>query len=421
MKTISTEPRYGLTRGTCYLGTVAQAAMANIWPLLFVLLRKSFGLTYLQLATLISVIYIVRIGTDLLFSKAADKYGFRPFMTLAMGLTAGGFLLFAAMPLLTDQPYPGFIAAAVLFSVGGGLNDILASPLVDRLPHKSKSGNLSFLHAVYSFGQASVIMLTSLALFLFGDANWQWVVAAWALIPIIALVLYLRVPLPDIQSQPKQHAREIAVGTDFWLCFLIMLFGAGAECTMLQWSSTFMEKAAGLPKLLGDYAGVLMFALLMGTSRLIYGLFSKKLDAAKFMLYGAIAAVVSFPLTALSDVGWLNLAGCALTGLAVGMFWPGALVLGSQRYPNGGAWLFAILALGGDIGAAFCPWLAGLLVDHASKIPFLSALGAGLTPEQLGLRSALTFSAIYPLIAVVLLAVFIKRRGRKPSELSMNK
>jgi len=415
--TTQPEPRYGLTRGTCYLGTAAQAAMANIWPLLFVLLRESFGLTYLQLATLISVIYIVRIGTDLLFSKAADKFGFRPFMTLAMGLTAGGFLLFAAMPLLTGKPYPGFIAAAVLFSVGGGLNDILASPLVDRLPHKSKSGNLSFLHAVYSFGQASVIMLTSLALFLFGDANWQWVVAAWALIPIAALILYLRVPLPDIQSQPKQQAREIEFGIDFWLCFLIMLFGAGAECTMLQWSSTFMEKAADLPKLLGDYAGVLMFALLMGTSRLIYGLFSNKLDAAKFMLFGAVAGVISFPLTALSDTGWLNLAGCALTGLAVGMFWPGTLVLGSQRYPNGGAWLFAILALGGDIGAAFCPWLAGLLVDHASEIPFLSALGAGLTPEQLGLRSALTFSAIYPLIAVVLLMVFIKRRGEKSKEI----
>jgi len=233
-----------------------------------------------------------------------------------------------------------------------------------------------------------------------------------ALVPLAALGFYLRVPLPDIASQPKQHAREIAVGTDFWLCFFIMLFGAGAECTMLQWSSTFMEKAAGLPKLLGDYAGVLMFALLMGSSRLIYSLFSKKLDVAKFMLYGAVAAVVSFPLTALSNSGWLNLAGCALTGLAVGMFWPGTLVLGSQRYPKGGAWLFAIIALGGDVGAAFCPWLAGLLVDNASKIPFLATLGATLTPEQLGLRSALAFSTIYPLIAGILLMVFIKRRGQ---------
>jgi len=411
--TAAKEPHYGLTRTTCYMGTVAQAAMANIWPLLFVLLRAAFGLTYLQLASLISVIYIVRLITDLLFSKAADKHGFRPFMALSTGLTAAGFLLFAAVPLLTDKPYAGFIAATVIFSVGGGLNDILASPLINQLPHKSKGGNLAFLHAIYCFGQAAVIMLTSLALYLFGNVNWQWIVAAWALLPIAAFLLYLRVPLPDIQSQPKQPAREIAVGSDFLICFFIMFFGAGAECTMTQWSSTFMEKAAGLPKLLGDYAGVMMFALLMGLSRLIYALFSKKFDLAKFMLYSAAAAVVCYPLTALSDISWLNLAGCALTGFAIGMLWPGTLVLGSQRYPNGGAWLFAMLALGGDFGASFCPWLSGLLVDNAYKIPFLSNLGTGLTSEQLGLRSALTFSTLYPLIAVILLMVFIKRRGEK--------
>ena len=173
-----------------------------------------------------------------------------------------------------------------------------------------------------------------------------------------------------------------------------------------------MEQAVGLPKLLGDYAGIMMFALMLGLSRLLHGLFSKKLDLAKYMLVGAAAAILFYPLTAFSNIPALNLAGCALTGFGAGMLWPGTLVLASERYPRGGAWLFAMLAVGGDSGASFCPWLSGLLADNAANIPFLANLGAGLSPEQLGLRSALGFSTVYPIITVVLLIVFIRRRDK---------
>ncbi len=406
-------PRYGTAKTACYLAYVTQAALINLWPLFFIIFRETFGLSYLELATLAGLNFAVQLGTDLAFAKAADKHGFRPFLLLSSGLVAIGFLVFAAVPLLTDNPYPGFIAATVIFSLGGGLTDIMASPLIDLIPHESKSGNMAFFHSMYAWGQAGVILLTSLALKLFGDAAWQLIVVFWALIPILQFILFLRAPMPDIQAKSKQSAREIAKGSDFIICFFIIFFGAGVECTMVQWSSAFMEQAVGLPKLLGDYAGVLMFALMLGLSRLLHGLFSKKIDLVKYMLAGAAGAILFYPLTAFSNVPALNLIGCALTGFGAGMLWPGTLVLASERYPRGGAWLFAIMAVGGDSGAAFCPWLSGLLADNAAKIPLFANLGAGLTPEQLGLRSAIGFSTLYPIIAAVLLIVFMRRRQRR--------
>ncbi len=419
MKTTIQHPHtshYGVTKAACYLSYVAQAALVNLWPLFFVLFRAAFGLTYLQLASLAGLNFIVQLGTDLVFSKAADKHGFRPFLLLSSGLVALGFLVYAVVPLLTDNPFPGFLAATVIFSVGGGLSEILSSPLIDLIPNKSKSGNMAFFHSMYAWGQAAVILLTSLALKLFGNASWQLIVVFWAIVPVVVFLMFLRAPMPDIQAHPKQSSREIAKGLDFVLCFFIIFFGAGVECTMVQWSSAFMEKAVGLPKLLGDYAGVMMFALMLGLSRLLHGLFSKKFDLAKYMVVGAAAAILFYPLTAFSNVPALNLIGCALTGFGAGMLWPGTLVLASERYPRGGAWLFAILAVGGDCGAAFCPWFSGLLADNAAKIPFLANLGAGLTPEQLGLRSALGFSTIYPFIAVILLIIFMNRRKKNSLE-----
>ncbi len=405
-------PHYATTRAACYLSYVSQAALVNLWPLFFVLFRETFGLSYLQLATLAGLNFMVQLGTDLVFSKAADKHGFRPFLLLSSGLVALGFLVYAAVPLLTDNPYPGFLAATVIFSLGGGLSEILSSPLIDLIPHESKSGNMAFFHSMYAWGQAAVILLTSLALKLFGNTSWQLIVVFWTLVPVVVFLMFLRAPMPDIQTKPKQSSREIVKGPDFIICFFIIFFGAGVECTMVQWSSAFLEKAVGLPKILGDYAGVMMFALMLGLSRLLHGLFSKKLDLVKYMLVGAAAAILFYPLTAFSNVPALNLVGCALTGFGAGMLWPGTLVLASERYPRGGAWLFAMLAVGGDSGASFCPWLSGLLADNAAKIPFLASLGAGLTPEQLGLRTALGFSTLYPIITVVLLILFMRRRDK---------
>jgi len=259
-------------------------------------------------------------------------------------------------------------------------------------------------------------LLTSLGIWIFGNASWRFIVVFWAIVPLVCFSLFSRAPMPDIQAKPKQPSREIAFKADFLIFFFIIFFGAGVECTMVQWSSAFLEKAVGLPKLLGDYAGVMMFAVMLGISRLFHALFSKKVDLARYMLFGALLGIACYPLAAFSNVAWLNLVGCALTGFSAGMLWPGTLVLASERYPRGGAWLFAILAVGGDFGAAFCPWLSGLLADNAAKIPFLVSLGAGLSPEQLGLRSALGFSTLYPIIAVVLLLVFMKRRRNSPLE-----
>ena len=69
----------------------------------------------------------------------------------------------------------------------------------------------------------------------------------------------------------------------FWLFLFLMVAAGASESTMAQWTSAFAEQGLGVSKTAGDMAGLLGFAVLMGTARAIYGKFGEKLDIEKFM------------------------------------------------------------------------------------------------------------------------------------------
>lgn len=417
---VKTEPQnFKTTRFSCYLAMVTQAAVVNIWPLLYVILQKDFSLSYTQLASLGLTNFAVQLCTDLAFAKAADKWGYKPFLILSQSAILLGFVMFAVCPYVLSSPYIGFIVSTVVFSLGGGLLEILISPLMDSIPKGTKSGSMAMLHSFYAWGQAGVILLTSLALFAIGSAWWQYIVFAWCLMPLACLLLFLKAPMPQqLPPEKIEGARNILKSPAFWLCFLIIFFGAGAECSMVQWSSAFMEQVVSLPKLLGDSGGVMTFALFLGTSRFISAAFSKKIKLSSFMIWSALAGIVCYMVVAVSNLPALSLIACGLTGFASGMLWPGTLVLASDRFPRGGAWLFAMMAVGGDSGAAFCPWFTGLIADNAAKLPVLSnaAAASGLTAEQFGLRMGMAVSALYPLLCAVALILLVRlTKKEKPS------
>jgi MFS family permease len=77
--------------------------------------------------------------------------------------------------------------------------------------------------------------------------------------------------------------------------------------------------------------------------------------------------------------------------------------LTAERYPKGGTAMFGILAIFGDLGCSFGPWLAGLVSDYSQKSVKLLNLGAayGLRPEQLGLKSGMLIATVFPLIMIL--------------------
>ena len=166
---------------------------------------------------------------------------------------------------------------------------------------------------------------------------------------------------------------------------------------MSQWASTFAEVALGVDKSLGDLLGPCAFALLMGLSRLLHGLFSTRISHNMSMLVSCALCVISFLLAAFASHPMLALVGCALCGFSVGNLWPGTYSTASERLVGGGVTMFALLAFGGDIGCLIGPVLMGSAA---------SLLGGGLRP-------AFLFALIFPLTAIVLTLADIKGGTKK--------
>ena len=401
---------YKSTIAACYIGSFVQAIIVNTTPILFIPLREQFGLTFQQMGLLVLINFISQVGCDILFSNAIDKYGFRRFVVAAHGLAVVGLVLFAASPLLFDRPFAGFVTATIIFSGSGGLLELLLSPIVNAIPTDEKAGAMSVLHSFYSWGQAAVILLTTVLLFVFGRAWWQWIILIWTLVPLFNFFFLMRVPFaPNVPEEQRQGMDKILLKPFFIAALATILCGAAAELCISQWASAYLEEAMRLPKVVGDVGGVCLFAVMMGVGRLFYGMYGKKINVSLMMLIGTVGAAACYITVALSGTAVLSLLACGLCGLCVSLLWPGTLVVASEHYPLAGAWMFAILAAG-DIGASAGPWLMGVVAEQAHRLPFLSGLlTQGMSPDQLGLRAAMLVSALFPIIAFFCLRWMRKR------------
>ena len=161
---------------------------------------------------------------------------------------------------------------------------------------------------------------------------------------------------------------------------------------MGQWASTFAELALN-DKALGDLFGPFLFAILMGTSRILYAKFSTRISLSKTMLTGGILCLISYLIASLAPTPAISLLGCALCGLAVGVMWPGGLSTASGFLPHGGISMFALLALAGDLGCLSGPTLVGALSEAVGGEIKFSFLFASAFP--LLLMAALFYLRIY--------------------------
>lgn len=394
---------YKSTTIACYTGNFIQAIVINLTPILFIPLREQFGLSFEQLGFLILINFFTQVLCDIFFSTLVDKYGFRPFILIAHILTVVGFLMFALAPMVLVNPYPGFILATIVFSGSGGLLELLLSPIVNAIPTAEKATAMSVLHSFYAWGQVAVVLITTLFLFGFGRTTWQWIVVLWTIPAIVNFILFMKVPLaPSVAEEHRQGIRMLILKPFFIVAFLAILLGGASEVSMSQWSSAFMEKALNLPKVVGDIAGMCMFGLMLGVGRLLYGVYGKKINVNQVMSIGAFFAIFCYLVVALSPVNILSLIALAACGFAVSLLWPGTLVITAEKFPLAGAWLFAILAAGGDIGASVGPWLMSVITEQAPRLSVFVGLAStlGLNQEQLGLRLGMLAGAIFPLGAL---------------------
>lgn len=367
---------YRRTVSACFIGYIVQAIVNNFVPLLFLTLQRQYGIPLSQITALITVNFAVQLTVDLLSAVWIDKIGFRRAIAAAHILSAAGLL---ALPVLPEilPPFAGILAAVILYAVGGGLLEVLVSPIMEACPTGNKETAMSLLHSFYCWGQVGVVLLSTLFFRLAGTARWKLLAGFWALIPAANCLLFLRAPIAPLQKPDEERIPASALfrSSRFRLLLLMMVCAGAAELSVSQWASFFAEKALQISKTAGDLAGPMAFGLLMGCARAFYGRYGEKIPLERFMCGSAVLCICAYLTIALVPSPVINLIGCAVCGLSVGIMWPGTFSKAAASLRRGGAVLFSLLALGGDIGCSFGPTLVGLTAGQSDmKKGILSAV-----------------------------------------------
>ena len=403
---------YKHTLAACYLGYITQAAVVNLSPILFIVFQTQYHLSYEMLGRLILINFGTQLLTDAFAVRYVDRLGIRRAALLGHAAVVIGFVLMSALPQLLPSPYLGLVLADVVYAVGGGLIEVLVSPTVDALPGEAKDSAMSLLHSFYSWGQVAVMLLSTLFIKVFGAGRWQFLPLLWALVPVANFFFFSRVPLaPMVSTEEKTPLFQLFRTPVFLLALLLMVCSGASEQAVAQWSSLFAEKGLGIPKLLGDLLGPVMFAAFMGLGRMFYGIWGERFNLRAVLELCAALCIACYALMIFAPAPMLALAGVAFSGLAVSIMWPGMLRLTSKTFPLGGAAMFGVLAIMGDLGCSLGPWITGLVSDIVSASAGIAARAAatGAAPEQLGLRAGLLAAAIFPVIMLGGVLAFRRR------------
>lgn len=389
-------PGFGSTVYASYLGYITQAVVNNLAPLLFVVFQEELGLTLAQITLITTINFLVQLTVDLLSVWFVDRIGYRVCIVSAHVFSALGLIGMAFLPLVLPSNYAGLLLSAVLYAVGGGLIEVLISPIVEACPAENKAAAMSLLHSFYCWGTVLVVLLSTLFLHFFGRQNWRILPLVWALLPLFNAFWFSRVPINRLTGENEgMKAGSLFRSGFFWLLVLLMISAGASEQAVSQWASALAEKGLNLSKTVGDLAGPCFFSILMGISRAIFGKRGVRMDLQKYLIFSSALCVLSYLIIVFAPVPALSLLGCGICGFAVGIMWPGVFSVSAASLPRGGTAMFALLALAGDVGCSSGPTVVGLV-----------AAGAGDD-----LKTGILAAVIFPVLILSGLIVLRKKRG----------
>lgn len=354
---------YQKTVYACFIGYIVQAIVNNFAPLLFLTFQNMYDIPLSSITMLVTINFGLQLLVDLVSVGFVDRIGYRASMLLAHVFATVGILSLAVLPELTPDPFAGLLIAVVIYAIGGGLLEVLVSPVMEACPTNNKEKAMSLLHSFYCWGHVGVVLISTLYFRVFGIENWKFLAFIWALVPLCNGFFFARVPIASLIKEGEQGytMKELAGQKLFWVFLLMMTCAGASEQGVSQWASTFAEKGLGVSKVVGDLAGPMAFAVLMGTARAFYGKFGDKINLDKFMIGSSILCVASYLCVSLVPNPLIGLIGCAVCGLSVGIMWPGTFSRAAAALPRGGTALFAMMALAGDLGCSGGPTLVGMV------------------------------------------------------------
>ncbi len=355
------ENGYNKTIVACFAGYIVQAIVNNFVPLLFLTFHQSYGIPMTQITLLITFNFGLQLLIDLLSVTFVDRIGYRASLVIAHICASAGFILLAVLPDAIGNAFAGLLIAVTIYAVGGGLLEVLVSPVVEACPTDNKEKAMSLLHSFYCWGHVAVVLISTVFFWVFGIENWKIMACIWAVVPFINMIAFMEVPIaPLIKDGEKGLTMgELFRQKIFWVLMLMMVCSGASEQAVSQWASTFAELGLGVSKAIGDLAGPMLFAILMGSARAFYGKYGDRIDLDRFMVGSSILCVIAYLCIALVKEPAVGFIGCALCGLSVGIMWPGSFSKAAASLPKGGTAMFALLALAGDVGCSGGPTVVG--------------------------------------------------------------
>ncbi len=380
----------------CFIGYIVQAVVNSFVPLLFVTFQNTYHIPLSQITLLITINFVVQLCVDLLSAGFVDKIGYRASMILAHICAAAGIGLLTVLPEILPNAFAGILLAVVVYAIGGGLLEVLVSPIIEACPTDNKEAAMSLLHSFYCWGCTGVVLVSTIFFAIFGTAHWKVLAWLWMLLPVGNMILFTQVPIYSLHEEGEKGMTmgELFREKIFWMLMVMMVCAGASEQAVSQWASTFAELGLGISKTLGDLVGPMAFSILMGTARLIYGKYGDRMDLDRFMKLSTLLCIASYLLIAFVPVSAVELVGCAVCGFSVGIMWPGTFSKASASLKRGGTVLFAFLALAGDLGCSGGPTVVGFIS---------SAFGNNL---RIGIGAAILF----PVLLLVALFAMKKKK-----------
>lgn len=386
-----------------YVGYLTQAITINFAPLLFITFERTYGISMGKISLLIAISFLTQLSADALAAKFPKFFKPRPMTILAHLCAVFGMTGFAWLPDLMPDPYIGLMIPVIISAIGGGIIEVLISPVVEACPTDNKSSAMSLLHSFYSWGLAGVVLLSTIFFGLVGIEHWRILSCLWAIIPAVGAIAFCFVPIYELKTEDESDTehpdrpKSLFRSGIFWIFFVMMFCAGAAEQAMGQWASSFAESGLGVSKSMGDLLGPCLFAILMGTARTVYGTSGGRINLLRFITASAALCIVSYLLAALAPIPLIALLGCALCGLSVGIMWPGTYSLAAIKMPWGGVRMFALLALAGDVGCLVGPTAAGWIAEACGN----------------DLKVSFLISIVFPVLILIMAYLgFRKKRGR---------
>ena len=390
--------KYNQTIYACCLGYITQAITNNLAPLLFIIFMKQFEFSLPEITAVTTTNFAIQLFVDLLSAKFIDNIGYRVSVVMAHIFSALGLIGMGTLPFLFSNAYVGLMIAVLLYAIGGGIIEVLISPIVEACPSENKAATMSMLHSFYCWGTVAVVMVSTIFLKFAGKDQWIWLAFGWAVIPVLNAIWFTKVPIEMLTEEGEgMSIIQLAKTKMFWVFLVLMITAGASEQGMSQWASAFAESGLKVSKFVGDLAGPCFFSILMGLARAFYGKYGEKINLLRFIMGSAVLCIIAYFIAALFANPVISLIGCGICGLSVGIMWPGVFSMASERMPKGGTALFALLALGGDVGCSSGPTVVGMASNAFDG----------------NLKMGLIFAVIFPITMVVFSLVLNNMKSQK--------